>query len=129
MPYRELMRTERLREILKEEKQKLWDELHAKLFVEQEWLREQFDNPGDIGDQSMLDVLSDTGIAVADILREKLTQIEVAEQKLSRGSYGICEDCGREIDEERLRAVPFAERCVTCQELIEGPSSPPGKTL
>ena len=31
----------------------------------------------------------------------------------------LCEDCGRNIPEQRLRAVPGAVRCVPCQELFE----------
>jgi DnaK suppressor protein len=124
-----LMRAEKLRELLLEEKRKLWQEFHSRLFEEQGRLHEQFDNPGDVGDQSMLDVLADTGLAVADILREKLTRIEMAEQQLAQGNFGMCEDCGAEIDVDRLRAVPFATRCVSCQKLSEGPPSTSGKTL
>ena len=39
--------------------------------------------------------------------------------KLEEGTYGRCADCGAEITEKRLRAVPFARRCVTCQEKQE----------
>jgi DnaK suppressor protein len=42
--------------------------------------------------------------------------------RLDEGSYGACSDCGVEISEKRLKAVPFARRCVACQskeELLE----------
>jgi DnaK suppressor protein len=35
------------------------------------------------------------------------------------GSYGVCADCGDEISERRLRAVPFATRCLPCQQSAE----------
>jgi DnaK suppressor protein len=129
MPERKKNRQERLRRILLEEKQRLWNELRGELFRNQEKLHTQFDIPQDIGDMSMLDVLSDTGIAVADIMRERLTRMEEVEKKLAEGTAGICEDCGEEIDEERLRVVPYATRCVTCQEKHEGPSFPPKATF
>jgi DnaK suppressor protein len=129
MPERKNARYERLRNVLLEEKRSLWNELRGELFRNQEKLHTQFDTAQDIGDRSMLDVLSDTGIAVADIMRERLTRMEVVEQKLAAGTYGICEECGEEIEEERLRVVPYAIRCVACQEKHEGPSFPPESTI
>jgi DnaK suppressor protein len=118
-----------VKEILLEEKRRLWNELRTELFPAQDRLNSQFDIPQDIGDQGMLDVLSDTGLAVNDILRDKLSRMDAAERKLEDGSYGICEDCGVEIDEERLRVQPYAIRCVPCQEKLEGPTYPPGAKM
>ncbi|MGA7826631.1 MAG: TraR/DksA C4-type zinc finger protein [Geobacteraceae bacterium] len=129
MPERMKNRQERLRNILLGEKQRLWSELRAELFRNQEKLQTQFDIPHDVGDLSMLDVLSDTGIAVADIMRERLTRMEEAEKKLNAGTAGICEDCGEEIDEERLRVLPYAIRCVSCQEKHEASSFTPRPTI
>jgi len=128
MTRKEKERQERLREILREEKRRLWQELRSEIFRDQEKLHSEYDIPQDIGEQSMLDVLSDTGLAVADILRERLTRMEEAERKLEEGTFGMCEDCGVEIEEERLRVIPYAVRCVRCQERIEGPSYPPEGT-
>jgi RNA polymerase-binding transcription factor DksA len=47
--------------------------------------------------------------------RERVTRIEAAKAALAAGTYGICVDCGAEIPEGRLRAVPDAARCVPCQ--------------
>jgi DnaK suppressor protein len=118
-----------MKKILLEEKRRLWNELRAELFPAQDRLHSQFEIPQDIGDQGMLDVLADTGLAVNDILRDKLSRMDAAERKLEDGSYGICEDCGVEIDEERLRVQPYAIRCVPCQEKLEGPSYPPGTKI
>jgi DnaK suppressor protein len=46
-------------------------------------------------------------------------QIEEALARLHEGSYGTCADCGIEISEKRLKALPFARRCVACQEKAE----------
>jgi len=121
-------RQERLREILREEKRRLWNELRSETFRDQERLHAEFEIPRDIGEQSLLDLLGDTGLAVADVLREQLTRMEEAEHKLVEGTFGFCEDCGAEIEEDRLRAVPYAIRCVRCQELHEGPAHHPEST-
>lgn len=47
--------------------------------------------------------------------RERQERLAAAEAALAAGTYGICVDCGEEIPEGRLRAVPDAERCVPCQ--------------
>ncbi len=46
-------------------------------------------------------------------------QAEHAAQRRSEGGYGICEDCGGEIEPERLRFLPDATRCVGCQSRTE----------
>jgi len=51
-------------------------------------------------------------------------QIDEALLRLADGTYGICEDCGREISERRLKAVPFARRCIECQEKTEAIEQP-----
>jgi len=39
--------------------------------------------------------------------------------RLERGDYGFCYECGEEIGEKRLRALPFAVRCKDCEEARE----------
>ena len=45
---------------------------------------------------------------------EALLQIRQALRQVDDGSYGICESCGKEIGAERLKAMPFATRCIHC---------------
>jgi DnaK suppressor protein len=56
---------------------------------------------------------------LAERSEERLKAIEGAFERLERGSYGECEQCGGEIPIERLRALPFASRCVECQQQRE----------
>lgn len=42
-------------------------------------------------------------------------QARHAAEMREKGSYGLCESCGRAIDEDRLAAVPEATRCISCQ--------------
>jgi RNA polymerase-binding transcription factor DksA len=48
-------------------------------------------------------------------LEIELRKINIALNKIKRGKkYGICETCGKEIEEERLKAYPQASKCITC---------------
>ncbi len=48
-----------------------------------------------------------------------LPEVEHALQRMQRGTYGVCERCGREIDFARLKAKPHARLCMDCQKLAE----------
>ena len=52
--------------------------------------------------------------ALANKLRETLTEVEAALAKLDEGTYGICEGCGQQIDSARLEAMPAARFCINC---------------
>ncbi|OHB25360.1 MAG: molecular chaperone DnaK [Desulfuromonadaceae bacterium GWB2_53_15] len=130
MPQADEKRQTRLKTLLFNEKRQLWNELRTELFEKLgEGLHTQYDIPQDIGEQGMLALLEDTGLAVIDIRREQLTQMEEVLAKFEEGNYGICEDCGEEIDEARLRVAPYVPCCVSCQKQREGPASLPGLTL
>jgi DnaK suppressor protein len=47
-------------------------------------------------------------------LEKKLKDIIEALEKMEKGTYGICENCTREIDLERLRVNPSARNCIKC---------------
>jgi DnaK suppressor protein len=49
----------------------------------------------------------------------RLRAIEEALFRISEGMFGICEDCEEEISPGRMSAIPFAVRCVECQESLE----------
>jgi RNA polymerase-binding transcription factor DksA len=51
--------------------------------------------------------------------RHVLPQLKRALIKCEDGTYGMCDDCDEKISEERLKAVPGATRCTTCQGIFE----------
>ncbi|GAB7027762.1 TraR/DksA family transcriptional regulator [Geotalea toluenoxydans] len=123
-------RDEELKEILMEKKRRLWNELRVELFENLgAQSNAQYENALDDGDRSLLDVIGDTGLSVADSRKEELSHLEEAERKLKEGSYGVCEDCGEEIPTERVKVVPDAIYCVSCQEKHEGPQFAPHATM
>ena len=52
--------------------------------------------------------------ALAAKLLETLTEVDEALAKLEKGTYGICEQCGKEIPPARLEAKPAARYCIDC---------------
>ena len=50
---------------------------------------------------------------------EELAAVRDALRKILEGTYGICERCGKPIEEERLEAIPTCRYCKTCKEELE----------
>src|SRR3990170_637600 len=59
----------------------------------------------------------DVTVATAELRTQMLRDIEKALARVAGGTYGICEGCGEEISPNRLKAIPWAKYCLTCQEL------------
>lgn len=53
--------------------------------------------------------------SVMQAARAELAECEAALRRLDSGSYGLCEECGQPISEERLEALPFARYCLEDQ--------------
>jgi len=73
----------------------------------------------EMGDASKADVQDDIEFALIQMKTETLQKIEVALSRLEDGEYGYCGECGDEISQQRLRALPFALRCKDCEEARE----------
>ncbi|HET9201558.1 MAG TPA: TraR/DksA C4-type zinc finger protein [Acidimicrobiia bacterium] len=52
--------------------------------------------------------------AAARSISDSLADIDRALAKIDDGTYGRCDECGREIGAQRLEALPAASRCVDC---------------
>jgi len=65
------------------------------------------------------DIQEDIEFALVQMKSETLNKITDALARLEQGDYGNCFDCGEEIAEKRLRALPFAVRCKDCEEARE----------
>jgi len=48
-----------------------------------------------------------------------LAHIAAALERIDQGTFGRCEECGAEIPETRLRALPYARYCVECARKLE----------
>ena len=63
-------------------------------------------------------------VALLEMLDATVQQIDAALDQLRRREYGRCSVCSRPIALARLKALPFATRCVPCQSAREGTSGP-----
>lgn len=73
----------------------------------------------DAAETSESDIQDDIEFALIQMKSETLHKIEEALGRLENGTYGYCFECGGEIAERRLRALPFAVRCRECEEARE----------
>jgi len=73
----------------------------------------------DAAETSEADIQDDIEFALIQMKTETLHKIEEALLRLEEGTYGNCFECGEEISERRLRALPFAVRCKDCEEARE----------
>jgi RNA polymerase-binding transcription factor len=73
----------------------------------------------DAGESSESDIQDDIEFALIQMKSETLNKINDALGRLEAGTYGNCFECGDEIAEKRLRALPFAARCKDCEEARE----------
>jgi DnaK suppressor protein len=73
----------------------------------------------DDAESSEADIQDDIELALIQMKSETLHKIEEALARLDEKTYGYCFECGDEISERRLRALPFAVRCKDCEEARE----------
>jgi DnaK suppressor protein len=48
--------------------------------------------------------------------KEEIRKIGKALERLDHGDYGLCVNCGEDISEQRLEALPYADVCIDCAE-------------
>ncbi len=101
---------------LLEDKQKLILEIDKRIKKNQDEVSSKLTDIADIASNSLQDELS---MMVASEEIKKLKKIEDALIKIEKGNYGICTTCSCEINNERLKALPFVTLCVKCQEKEE----------
>lgn len=72
-------------------------------------------------DDDLVDVATETferekGLALESSVQGMLQMVEDALRRARGGTYGVCDGCGRSIDANRLRAIPYARLCIKCKE-------------
>jgi len=73
----------------------------------------------DAVESSEADIQEELEFALIQMKSETLNKVNDALKRLDQGDYGYCFECGEEIGEKRLRALPFAVRCKNCEERKE----------
>jgi len=66
-------------------------------------------------------------LALENRIRQELAKTEHALEKIKKGTYGLCDNCGKSIPPERLEALPQANLCMECAALLakNGKTAPP----
>ncbi|MFV1975289.1 MAG: TraR/DksA family transcriptional regulator [Candidatus Scalindua sp.] len=72
-------------------------------------------NP-DSGEQALERENDDVLEALGGLARSELEKINTALERIERKEYGICTLCKESIAVERLKAIPFADRCINCAD-------------
>ena len=75
----------------------------------------------------MADIGSDTfekefALDIIENEQEELREIDAALERMTDGSFGLCEVCGKVLSYQRLLAVPYARLCVDCKKIEEAAS-------
>ena len=73
----------------------------------------------DLADKAASAYSKELNFSLSDAERNLLMLIEEAFNRMKDGNYGTCTNCGAEIGEKRLQAVPWTPFCIDCQELQE----------
>jgi DnaK suppressor protein len=58
-------------------------------------------------------------LRIRDRERKLISKIDLALERIEEGIFGLCEECGEEIDFKRLEARPVATLCIECKTLQE----------
>lgn len=73
------------------------------------------DHPRDEGDQAQHSERQDLGFMTRERIADRINRLTRALERIDDGTYGKCDVCGGEIEPERLRALPEAVTCLSCQ--------------
>ena len=111
------------RQLLITERAKLAGEIKS---IAQDAAKSPRDASGDLSAYTlhMADMAADTyerelSMNIVSSEQEILYQIDDALKRLDDGSYGVCQQCNQPITMSRLKAVPYASLCITCQRTKE----------
>jgi DnaK suppressor protein len=109
-----------LKKILEDRRRQIVSEVQGKIRdVRAEGTTQKLNEVFDAGESSEADIQEDIEFALIQMKAETLQRINEALARLEEGVYGNCYECGEEISEPRLRALPFAVRCKDCEEARE----------
>ena len=83
------------------------------------WDQVCIEQAADAMDQVQAAVARELAIGNLDRSARWLREIEEALRRLDIGEYGTCANCEERIGPKRLRAVPWAQLCLKCQEMAD----------
>ena len=111
---------EELREMLLDKRTTVQQEINQLLAQYREHYSSTHNNSVlDLEDMSLRESTAEQQLSLLESRSRTRMMLDTALRRLDDGEYGWCEDCGAEIAPGRLKALPFAKRCLSCQHQTE----------
>ncbi|MCJ7604923.1 MAG: TraR/DksA family transcriptional regulator [Dehalococcoidales bacterium] len=107
------------RELLEQEKQRLSDEMeqmHNEASTSEE--RREGSPFGKREEEATETLELEKRLALENRVRQEMAAIDHTLEKIEKGTYGVCDNCGKPIAIERLEALPQASLCIECKSLL-----------
>jgi DnaK suppressor protein len=119
----EKTKLKKIKVALEERKGTLLSDLQ-RLDQEMQWLGDDQGNErgglgNHLGDDGSSVMEQERISTVSADLHEVLQQVNAALERMDAGTYGLCQRCGKPINEERLEAFPYVTYCIECQSYLE----------
>ena len=114
------MNTDRYRDLLLDERERVStsiQHLHEEGSLEEETEEETYDNH--LADSATATLNREIDYSLEENSGHVLTAINEALERIESGTFGTCGRCGKPIAEDRLKAIPYANRCIDCKRLEE----------
>lgn len=112
--------TDELRAMLLERRSAIQQQIHDLLAQYREHHSANHnDSVLDLEDMSLRDSTGEQQLSLLEARNRTRMMLDTALRRLDDGEYGLCEDCGAKINAGRLKALPFAKRCLSCQHQAE----------
>jgi len=112
------------RKILLEMKKKILERFFKQEETEHR-LTEESQDSRDLEEYAYIDYTEEILGELEDVEIELLRKIDEALERIENGTYGICEICGKEIEKERLKAIPWTTLCIEHAKEMESQLSTP----
>ena len=98
---------------LKDRRQYLLKEVKHRL---KEFRNSGTDRLSDTADIASNMIEDEIVMSIAQGEAKEIEQIDSALEKIKKGMYGSCDNCGKIINKQRLMAIPFVKLCIKCKE-------------
>ena len=91
-----------------------------RIIADAEWeIRATSARHADAADQAAAEYDRQSLTHKAEVARQTLRNLNQALERIRKGAFGECVDCGNDIEPKRLEAIPWARYCLKCQEARE----------
>lgn len=106
---------EKAQAALQKEREQLVHQLDELGAAESGDLRSDIDFGGSFADAASVTAERTEVLGLVESLKNQLDAVDTALAHIDEGTYGVCDNCGSQIDEDRLEFRPASILCVNCK--------------